>query len=73
MSDLDKNQSGSSVGYHEFDKVMDALRLILIDGIKHGFFSGSISVQSPRSDRREVLISAGKSHKFTIKIDDLPR
>jgi len=70
---MEKLQSGSSVGDREFEKLMHALRLILLDGIKHGFFSGSISVQAPRSDRREVLISAGKSHKFTIRIDDLPQ
>ena len=70
---MEKLQSGSSAGDREFEKLMFALRLILLDGIKHGFFSGSISVQAPRSDRREVLISAGKSHKFTIRIDDLPQ
>ena len=56
----------------EFDKLMDELRLILVDGITHGFFAGTISVTATRSDRREVLISAGKTHKYTIKMDDLP-
>jgi hypothetical protein len=56
-----------------FDKLMHELRLILVDGITHGFFAGTISVTATRADRREVLISAGKTHKYTIKMDDLPR
>ena len=69
---MDKHSTFPSVGDYEFDRLMRELRVILIDGIKHGFFDGEITVRAPRSDRREVLISVGKSYKYTIKIDDLP-
>lgn len=72
MSNLDKSNVVSERTDREFDKLMHELRGILIDGIKHGFFDGEISVRAPRSDRRDVLISVGKSYKYTIKVDDLP-
>lgn len=72
MSNLDKSNIESEHAGREFDKLMHELRGILIDGIKHGFFDGEITVRAPRSDRRDVLISVGKSYKYTIKVDDLP-
>lgn len=73
MSSTDKISTRSDAGGREFDKLIHELRLILRDGIEHGFFHAEISVTTPRSDRREVLISAGKSHKYTIRTDDLPQ
>lgn len=71
MSSIDKVSTRSDAGDCEFDKLMHELHLILRDGIKHGFFHAEISVTTPRSDRREVLISAGKSFKYTIRTDEL--
>jgi hypothetical protein len=72
MSNMDKITSKPEGAHPEFDKLMHELRGILIDGIKHGFFNGEISVRTPKSDRREVRVSAGKSYQYTIKMDDLP-
>ena len=72
MRDMDKPKATPNVGASEFDRVMDEVRMILRDGIDHGFFSATISVQTVRAGRREVLISAGKSYKFSINDDDLP-
>ncbi len=72
MSNMDKINIKPKGADAEFDKLMHELRGILIDGIKHGFFDGEITVRAPRSDRREVLLSVGKSYKYTIKVDDLP-
>jgi len=72
MSSPDRIDINSEATNSEFDKFMREFRGILIDGIKHGFFAGEITVRTPRSDRREILISVGKSYKYTIKIDDLP-
>ncbi len=73
MSNMAKFKTTSETANREFDTIMEELRLILSDGIEHGFFHAEISVTTPRSDRREVLISAGQSFKYTIRTDELPR
>lgn len=72
MSNMAKFKTTSQAAGCEFDKIMDALGLILRDGIEHGFFHAEISVSTRQADRREVVISAGKSYKFTIRTDELP-
>ena len=57
----------------ELDKFLDQLRTEVIGGLHHGFFEGTILIETRRADRREVLLKAGKSHKFTIPTDELPR
>jgi hypothetical protein len=73
MSNMNRFRTPPGSADCEFNRLMDAIREILCDGIRHGFFNAEISVSIPRADRREVVISAGKSHKYTIKTDDLPR
>ena len=54
-------------------EALDRLRGLVVDGLKHGFFDISISCEVGNKSRRELVIRAGKSHKFTIPEDDLPR
>ncbi len=58
------------------DQVHEALarlhRLVL-DGLKHGFFDYSISCEVGNKGKRQLVISAGKSHRFTIPEDEIPR
>lgn len=54
-------------------EVLDRLRGLVVDGLKHGFFDFSISCEVGNKGRRELVIRAGKSHKFTIPEDELPR
>jgi len=73
MSNMNKVIATSETAGYEFTKLMEKLRMILIDGIEHGFFNAEISVTTTQQGRRQILISAGKSFKYTIKTDDLPR
>jgi hypothetical protein len=73
MSSIDKVIAISDFGNQELDKLMVELRAILADGIKHGFFGCEISVRTSKANRREVVITCGKSFKYTIRVDDLPR
>ncbi len=54
-------------------EALDRLRSLVVDGLKHGFFDYSISCDVGKKGKRRLVIRAGKSHKFTIPEDDLPR
>jgi len=49
------------------------LLALMLDGLAHGFFDYTVSCEIGGNGRRHVVISAGKSHKFTIPADELPR
>ena len=46
---------------------------VVMDGLRHGFFDYSISCDVANQGKRQMVIRAGKSHKFTIPEEDLPR
>jgi hypothetical protein len=46
---------------------------VVTDGLRHGHFRCSISSTIGKNNKRNLVIEAGKSHKFTIPEDDLPR
>jgi hypothetical protein len=49
------------------------LEKIVADGLRHGFFDCSIACEIVSGGKRQLVIRAGKSHKFTIPEDELPR
>jgi hypothetical protein len=49
------------------------LEKIVTDGLRHGFFECFITCEIVSGGKRQLVIRAGKSHKFTIPEDDLPR
>ncbi len=49
------------------------LEKVVVDGLRHGFFDYSIACEIGRGGKRQLVIRAGKSHKFTIPEDELPR
>jgi hypothetical protein len=57
-------------------QLRDALRRIeglLLDGLRHGFFDCTIACEIVSGGKRQLVIRAGKSHKFTIPEDEVPR
>ncbi len=63
---------GSDCG-GQLGEALDRLLGLVVDGLKHGFFDYSISCEVGNKGRRKLVIRAGKSNKFTIPEDDLPR
>ena len=51
---------------------LDCLEALLVDGLTHGFFEYSVSCQISSGGKRNLVIGAGKSHKFTIPADEVP-
>ena len=54
-------------------EALDRLRDLVVDGLRHGFFDYSITCKIGSGGKRRLVIRAGKSHKFTIPEDELPR
>ncbi len=48
------------------------LREIIEDGLRHGFFECAVSSVIVKDKKRQLVIRAGKSHKYTIPEDELP-
>ena len=60
-------------GGPQFREAFDRLVQIVLDGLRHGHFRCAISGGIGKGNRRELVIEAGKSHKFTIPEEELPR
>jgi hypothetical protein len=54
-------------------EALDQIEELVVDGLRHGFFDYSLACQIGKDRRRQLVIRAGKSHKFTIPEDELPR
>ena len=54
-------------------EALDRLEGLVVDGLKHGFFDYSIACEIGNGGKRQLVIRAGKSHKFTIPEDEVPR
>jgi hypothetical protein len=54
-------------------EALDSLEGLVVEGLKHGFFDYSIACEVGNGGKRHLMIRAGKSHKFTISADELPR
>jgi hypothetical protein len=54
-------------------EALDRLEGLVVDGLKRGFFEYSIACEIAHGGKRQLVIRAGKSHKFTIPEDELPR
>jgi hypothetical protein len=55
----------------ERDAMFACLQEIVLDGLRHGFFDCVITSEVVKDRKRRVVISAGKSHQFTIEEEDL--
>jgi hypothetical protein len=54
-------------------EALDRIEVLVVDGLRHGFFDYSLACEIGKDGRRQLVIRAGKSHKFTIPEDELPR
>ena len=54
-------------------EALDRLCSLVVDGLRHGFFDYSITCEIGKGRKRQLVIRAGKSDKFTIPEDELPR
>jgi hypothetical protein len=73
MVEPQTNQPFERVKNGQVSQALDRLEALVVDGLKHGFFDYSIACEVANGGRRQLVIRAGKSHKFTIPEDEVPR
>ena len=73
MYDEHTKKTGNRVCGQQAREALDRLTDVVLDGLDHGFFDYSISCDVGHKGKRQMVIRAGKSHKFTIPEEDLPR
>jgi hypothetical protein len=66
------NEAGHS-GAPQIRAALARLEQVVLDGLQHGHFRCTVWSAIGKGNRRELVIEAGKSHKFTIPDDELPR
>jgi hypothetical protein len=72
--DNDSTQAdGGLSGGPQFREAFERLVQILLDGLRHGHLRCAISSVTGKGNWRELVIEAGKSHKFTVPEEELPR
>jgi hypothetical protein len=55
------------------DDELSGLNGLVVDGLKHGFFDYSIACEIGNGGKRNLVIRAGKSLKFTIPAEEVPQ
>jgi hypothetical protein len=60
-------------GGPQLQEALERIGQIVLDGLCHGHFRCSISSAIGKSNRRDLVVEAGKSHKFTIPVEELLR
>lgn len=54
-------------------EALDQLEGLVVEGLKHGFFEYTIACEVGSGGKRQLVIREGKSHKFTIPANEVPR
>jgi len=73
MHEKPSHPHAGETGGPQFDRAMKCLERTVVEGLNHGFFDCSITSEIIAGGKRQFVIRAGKSHKFTIPEDELPR
>ena len=58
---------------NQFEEARAHLEKVMVEGMRHGFFECVITCEIVHGGKRQVMIRAGKSHKFIIPEDEVPR
>lgn len=62
-----------SAGDSQVREALERIEGLVVDGLRHGFFDFRITCEVANGGRRQLVIQAGKSHKYTIPERELQR
>jgi hypothetical protein len=71
LNDLQTDDGTSSGG--QLMAACQHLTNELVDGVRHGFFEMTVSVEIMQSKKRRIIVKAGKSRQFIIQDDEVTR
>jgi hypothetical protein len=57
----------------QYVEALAHLEKVFVDGLRHGFFEYALACEIGSGGKRQLVIRAGKSNKFVIPEDELPR
>jgi hypothetical protein len=63
----------TSAHHGQIAEALARIEEVVVDGLRHGFFDCSIACEIRPGGKRQLVIRAGKSHKFTIPEEELSR
>jgi hypothetical protein len=66
------SRNSAPANRNQFDEARAHLEKVIVEGLRHGFFECVIACEIGRGDKRQLVIRAGKSHKFTIPEEEVP-
>ena len=64
MESLDGNDT-------QLGEAMRRLDREVRDGLRHGFFELSVECETVKDRKRRLIIKAGKTHRFTIPLEEI--
>lgn len=65
----------AAMGNHtgETARALGHLEHLVVEGLKHGHFDLTITCVVGKKEQRELVIKAGRSHKFVIPANQVPK
>ena len=73
MRDIPRSSESLQAHQGQTAAALAHIEQIVVDGLRHGFFDCSIACEIGSGRKRQLVIRAGKSEKFIIPEDELPR
>ena len=59
-----------SAGIGECKLALRKLEQLVLDGLRHGFFECTVSIETIKEQKRRLVIKAGRSYSFVIPQED---
>jgi hypothetical protein len=54
----------------ECKRALQKLEQLVLDGLRHGFFDCTVSIETIKEHKRRLVIKAGRSYSFIIPLEE---
>lgn len=56
----------------QLNDLLAEFQSVVLDGLRHGFAEFTVEIKTVKGGKRQVVLKAGKSHKFTVPRAEIP-